>query len=165
MRRCNGEGILVAYGRGNAVIERCIVEENNHGINVHHISGEFSVRDNICKRNGVHKPHYSGIGIFVEAVHHISIIANVCIDNAWADIVWRGADEAKGIQYPSGDCVTANNLCLRNGSQGGIFINGTYSQTERFFGFGQFVQGERKGQDLGFPCKGQHHCQQFVCQQ
>lgn len=133
VRRCSGEGILVAYGKGNVVVERCVVEENNNGINVHHISGEVLVRDNICKRNGVHKPQHGGIGIFVEAVHHISIIGNVCIDNAWAGIVWMGgADEARGIQYPSGDCVIANNLCLRNGGQGGIFINGTYSQTQRF---------------------------------
>lgn len=133
VRRCSGEGILVSYGVGNVLVERCVVEENNNGINVHHLSGEVLLRNNICKRNGVHKPQFGGIGIFAEAVHHISIVGNVCIDNAWAGIVWMGgADEARGIQYPSGDCVIANNLCLRNGSQGGIFINGTYSQTQRF---------------------------------
>ncbi len=133
VRRCSGEGILVAYGRGNVVVERCVVEENNHGINVHHIDGEVLVRDNVCKRNGVNQPQHGGIGIFVEAVHHISILGNVCTDNAWAGIVWMGgADEARGVPYPSGDCLIANNLCLRNGSQGGIFINGTYSQTGRF---------------------------------
>ncbi len=133
VRRCSGEGILVAYGKGNTIVESCIVEENNCGINIHHIQGSVLVRGNICKRNGVHKPQYGGIGIFVEGVENVSIIGNVCQDNAWAGIVWMGGiDEVRGIKYPAKDTLIANNICLRNGSQGGIFINGTYSDTRRF---------------------------------
>lgn len=47
-----------------------------------------------------------------------------------------GADEARGVPYPSSDCLIANNLCLRNGIQGGIFLNATYSQTGRFLVLG-----------------------------
>lgn len=133
VRRCSGEGILVAYGKGNTIVEGCIVEENNHGINIHHIQGAVLVRNNICKRNGIHKPKYGGIGIFVEGVENVSITGNVCQDNAWAGIVWMGgADEARGIKYPAKDCIIANNICISNGSQGGIFINGNYSDTTRF---------------------------------
>jgi parallel beta-helix repeat protein len=133
VRRCSGEGILVSYGKGNTIVENCIVEENNHGINIHHIEGAVLLRNNICKRNGFHKPEYGGIGIFVEGVENISIIGNVCQDNAWAGIVWMGGvDEARGIKYPSKDCLIANNICIGNGSQGGIFLNGTYSDTRRF---------------------------------
>ncbi|MGB9608063.1 MAG: right-handed parallel beta-helix repeat-containing protein [bacterium] len=133
VRRCSGEGILVAYGKGNVIVEDCIVEENNHGINIHHMQGAVLLRGNICRRNGVHKPKYGGIGIFVEGVENVSIVGNVCQENAWAGIVWMGgADEARGIKYPSKDCLIANNICNGNGSQGGIFINGTYSETKRF---------------------------------
>lgn len=133
VRRCSGEGILVAYGKGNTIVENCFVEENNHGINIHHISGSVLVRNNICKRNGIHKPQYGGIGIFVEGVENVSITGNVCQDNTWAGIVWMGgADEVRGIKYPSKDCLIADNICIGNGSQGGIFLNGTYSDTRRF---------------------------------
>lgn len=146
VRRCSGEGILVSYGKGQIIVERCIVEENNCGINVHHRIGEVLVRDNICRRNGVHKPQYGGIGIFVEAVSNISIVGNVCTENAWAGIVWMGgADEARGIKYPASDALIANNVCNGNGSQGGIFINGTYSETNRFLVTGNICK--RNGRD------------------
>jgi len=141
VRRCSGEGILVAYGRGNNVVERCIVEENNHGINVHHCSGEVLVRANICRRNGVHKPKYGGIGIFVEGVHHIAIEGNICSQNAWAGIVWMGgADEVRGIKYPNADGIIRGNICIGNGDQGGIFINGTYALTMRFLVVGNLCK-------------------------
>ena len=60
VRRYSREGIVVAYGKGSIMVERCVVEENNHAINVHHISGPVILRDNICRRNGLHKPQYGG---------------------------------------------------------------------------------------------------------
>jgi len=154
VRRCSGEGILVSYGKGNTIVENCIAEENNCGINIHHIQGAVLLRNNICKRNGVHKPKYGGIGIFVEAVENVSIVGNVCQDNAWAGIVWMGgADEARGIKYPSKDCLIANNICIGNGSQGGIFINGTYSDTKRFLVNANLCK-ENKGNGIwGFKVK------------
>lgn len=154
VRRCSGEGILVSYGKGQVIVEKCLAEENNCGINVHHCSGEVLLRDNICRRNGVHKPQYGGIGIFVEGVHHISIISNICTDNAWAGIVWMGGkDEAKNIEYPSEDALIANNLCLRNGSQGGIFLNGTYSSARKFVVVGNICKENGRDGIWGFKVK------------
>lgn len=151
VRRCSGEGILVAYGKGNTIVENCVVEENNNGINIHHIQGAVLVRNNITKRNGTHKPQYGGIGIFVEGVENVSIVGNVCQDNAWAGIVWMGgADEVRGIKYPAQDCLIANNICLRNGSQGGIFINGTYADTRRFLVNGNICKDNEGNGIWGF---------------
>lgn len=129
VRRCSGEGILVSYGSGNIVIQRCIAELNNHGINVHHLTGEVLIRDCISRRNGTQEPEHGGIGIFIEAVRNVSICANVCLENAWAGIVWMGGERA---EWGASDCVISNNICRANGHQGGIFVNGTYSETTRF---------------------------------
>lgn len=154
VRKCSGEGILVAYGKGNIVVENCIVEENNHGINIHHIHGAVLVKDNICKRNGINKPQYGGIGIFVEGVENVSITGNICQDNAWAGIVWMGgADEVRGIKYPANDCLIANNICINNGSQGGIFLNGTYSETRRFLVQGNICKENESHGIWGFKVR------------
>ena len=71
----------------------------------------------------------------------MTIEGNLCAENAWAGIVWMGgADEARGIKYPARDVVISGNLCIRNGSQGGIFINGTYALTERFLVVGNLCK-------------------------
>jgi len=154
VRRCSGEGILVAYGGGSVVVKGCVVEENNHGINVHHTSGPVLLSENICRRNGVHKPQYGGIGIFCEAASNLTIEGNLCLENAWAGIVWMGgADEERGIRYPAHDALISGNLCLRNGSQGGIFINGTYAPTERFLVVGNLCKENGRDGIWAFKAK------------
>ena len=131
VRNCTGEGILVNYGGGKVIVRGCIVSNCNHGINVHHRGAGHEPTETLLDGNIVRNNRC--IGIFGEAASNTVISNNLVSDNAWAGIVWMGgADEAQGILYPARGVSIMGNMVLRNGHQGGIFVNGTYSETTDF---------------------------------
>lgn len=131
VRNCSGEGILVNYGGGKVIVRGCVVTACNHGINVHHRGAGGDPTETLLEGNIVRNNRC--LGIFCEAASNTVIVANLVSDNGWGGIVWMGgADEARGIKYPAHGVTIANNCVLRNGTQGGIFVNGTYSDTGDF---------------------------------
>ncbi|MCX7599598.1 MAG: right-handed parallel beta-helix repeat-containing protein [Armatimonadetes bacterium] len=131
VRNCSGEGILVNYGGGKVIVRGCVVSACNHGINVHHRGAGYGATETLVDGNIVRNNRC--IGIFCEAASNMVISDNLISDNGWAGIVWMGgADEARGIPYPARGVTIVGNMVLRNGDQGGIFINGTYSDTTDF---------------------------------